>query len=145
MSALEIPEVRLEEGGGVTFRYLAFEISCREGIRPVLRAVNYRSYEPSQENSIMRMLESELSSPQETPYRIMGGGSLTLNNYEQTITIYGANPVFGAEPQREKTAAMLERSLPGYKTTWFGPDVKPATEKAPRKAAEKKQEGTEAA
>lgn len=136
MVITELPDALLE-GEGVTFQYLLMSVECDGQSRQVVRGLCYTPYAEGAEDRILDRLRRELSESG-GKYSVEGGGSLTLNPYNETIILYGKNPAHGAEPDREISVRALQQSFPDHKVSWFPPEVK-----APEKAAKAKKKAAE--
>jgi hypothetical protein len=137
MELSAIPRVRFEEGGGVTFRYLVLILKLRGERKSALRALTYLPSRKGMERQILAWTKGELDTAgffaNGGEFVVDGGGSLTHNPYDETICLFGANPAYGPENNRESVAQLVEAAFPGHKVSWFLADDRPAktaTEKA---------------
>ena len=125
MELSEIASVRLEEGG-VMIKYLLFQLDREGQAKAIVRGVNYQSYREGLEEQIVQAAEQELRDSsfldQGGGFEVAGGGSITLNPYYETITLFGASRSYGVEQDREAVAKMLEVAYPEHKVSWFSPD-----------------------
>ena len=125
MKLSEIASVRLEEGG-VMFQYLLIQLEREGQAKAIVRGVNYQSYREGLEEQIVQAAQQELRDSsfldQGVGFEVAGGGSITLNPYDETITLFGASQRYGVEGSREAVAKMLEAAFPEHKVSWFSPD-----------------------
>lgn len=123
MEILQIPELDLQ-GGGVMVKYLRFSVQGAEGKRQIVRGVNYLPYQADIEKEIVEFTSRELqeSSGDAGDLTVEGGGSITINLYYETITLFGTSTHHGVEQERAETAAILERAYPDYKVSWYNPE-----------------------
>ena len=137
MELSEIQDVRLEEGGGVTFRYLVLNLQLRGEKKLALRALNYLPSRKGMEEQIIAWTKEELDEVRffasGGDFVISGGGSLTLNPYDETICLFGSNKPYGSENDRESLARLVEAAFPDYKVSWF-PTEEPASKETTEKA-----------
>ena len=126
MSLTEIPDALLH-GDGVTFRYLIFQLHRGEERKTVLRAVNYLPYHSHFDETIIRLTKEELEGQgffdRNGDFSVEGGGTLSLNRYYDTITLYGADPAYGAEQDRSGAAEMLRQVFPDYEISLHEPSA----------------------
>ena len=122
MELSEIPEVWLRTEG-VMFKYLYFEAQQSGQIKGLVRALNYAPYVHDIEEQIVLWLREELVT---TTFltaggilNILGGGTMTLNRYYETIALFGASESHGVEKDREAVARLIEGAFPDYEVTWF--------------------------
>ena len=136
MELSEIAGVRLEEGG-VMIKYLLFQLEQEGQSRAIVRGVNYQSYREGLEEQIVQAAEQELRDSsfldQGGGFEVAGGGSITLNPYYETITLFGASQSYGVEGNREAVAQMLEAAYPEHKVSWFSPDEPESQDPEPEK------------
>ena len=125
MELSEIASVRLEEGG-VIFKYLLIDLERAGERKVILRGLNYQSYVENMEEEIVKSAEEELKQSSFFEhgggFQVAGGGSITLNPYYETITLYGASQTYGVEKNREDVARMIEDAYPEHEVSWFSPD-----------------------
>ena len=125
MELSEVASVRLEEGG-VMFKYLLIQFEREGQARAIVRGLNYQAYREGLEAQIVQVAEQELRDRsflgQGDGFEVAGGGSITLNPYCETITLFGASQKYGAEADREAVAKMVEAAYPEHKVSWFSPD-----------------------
>ena len=122
MELLESPEVRLQTEG-VMFKYLYFEAQQSGQTKGFVRALNYAPYVSDLEEQIVLWLREELEATNffiaEGVLKTLGGGTMTLNRYYETITLFGASESHGAEENREAVARSIEGAFPDHEVTWF--------------------------
>ncbi len=140
MELSEIASVRLEEGG-VMYKYLLIQLEQDGQTKAVVRGLNYQSYRKDLEEQIVRTAEQELRDSrfldQGGSFEVTGGGSITLNPYCQTMTLFGASQIYGAEGNREPVAKMVEAAYPAHEVSWFSPDSpEPAPSKPEKESSE---------
>ncbi len=125
MSLSEIADVRLE-GGGVMFQYLLLQLEWDAQKRTIVRGLNYQPYAGQIEEQIVKSAREELG---ESGYfekggdlQIGGGGSVAFNLYYENITLFGANPTYGIEEDRDAVAKMIGNTYPEHEVSWYGPE-----------------------
>lgn len=130
MELSQIPEVRLQEGGGVTFRYLVLNLELRGGKKSVLRGLNDHPYRGGMEEQILAWTKEELEElgffTAGGDFVVAGGGSLTLNPYDETICLFGSNQPYGPEKDRQAAAGLVQAALPNHRVSFYDPDQPPA-------------------
>ncbi len=144
-----VPACRMEESG-VSFKYLVFRLKSGEAEKQVLRGVNFQPYEADANRRIERQLRAELErlgfDPRANGLSVLGGGTISVNPYYETVTVFGENPEHGAEPDRSATLALLSGAFAGYEVKSYEageeeappkPKKKPVRKAAPRPAAAK--------
>lgn len=140
MGLSEIPSVRLEDSGGVTFKYLVLVLQLDGQKISIVRGMNYQPYHPDFEEKIIGWTKQELDDvgffDRGGDFVVKGGGSLTLNPYDETISIFGSNGPYGPEKNREAVAELVQSAFPTYKVFWFSPTQAPPP-KAKRPAEKK--------
>ena len=123
----EIPEVRLEDSGGVTFSYLVFQLELGGEKKSVVRGLNYQPSERAVEERIIGWAKDELEEcgffESGGDFLVEGGGSLTINPYDETVVLFGSNKAYGSERDREEVARRFERSFPNHEVTCFVPEA----------------------
>ena len=136
MELLEIRDVSFGGEGGVTFKYLVLTLTLGEKKRSVLRGLNYLPANKQMEEEIIRQTRDELEEADffagGGEFLVDGGGSLTLNPYDQTVCLFGSNIPYGCETDREATARTVQTSFPNHTVTWF-----PAEEEQKKQTSEK--------
>ena len=140
MELSEIASVRLEEGG-VMFKYLLIQLEREGQTKTVVRGLNYQSYRGDLEEQIVQATEQELRDSsfldQGGSFEVAGGGSITLNPYYETITLFGASSRYRAEGNREPVAKMLEAAYPEHEVSWFSPDAPKSEDSEPEEESPK--------
>lgn len=135
-----IPECRLEEHG-VKFKYLVLRLTSGEHEKLVIRGVNFRPYEADASDRILQNLKSELEdlgyNSDQTQVEADGGGTAVVNPYSEIVTLFGENPKYGSETDRESAAGVLEDYFSGYKLHWYESGEEEAPARPKRKAASK--------
>ena len=125
MSLSEIADVRLE-GGGVMFQYLLLQLEWAAQKRTIIRGLNYQPYAGKIEEQIVKSAREELGDngffENGGDLQIGGGGSVAFNLYYQNITLFGSNPTYGMEENREAVAKMIEKAYPEHEVSWYGPE-----------------------
>ena len=136
MELSEIRYVRLVDGDGVTFKYLVLTLTLGEEKRSVLRGLNYLPAYKQIEEQIIRQTKEELDGvgffAAGGDFVIDGGGSLTLNPYDETACLFGTNTPYGPETDREATARMVQTTFSNHKVSWF-----PAEQEESNQSSEK--------
>ena len=125
MSLSEIADIRLE-GGGVMFQYLLLQLERAAEKRTIVRGLNYQPYAGKVEEQIVKSAREELGEngffENGGDLQIAGGGSVAFNLYYEHITLFGSNPTYGMEENREAVAKMIEKAYPEHKVSWYGPE-----------------------
>jgi hypothetical protein len=125
MSFPDIADVRLE-GGGVMFQYLLLQLERAAEKRTIVRGLNYQPYAGKIEEQIVKSAREELGEngffENGGDLQIAGGGSAAVNLYYEHITLFGSNPTYGMEENREAVAKMIETAYPEHKVSWYGPE-----------------------
>ncbi len=125
MSLAEIADVRLE-GGGVMFQYLLLQLEWEAEKRTIVRGLNYQPYVAKIEEQIVESAREELGEngffEKGGDLQIEGGGSVAFNLYYENITLFGSNPTYGVEENREAVAKMIENAYPEHEVSWYGPE-----------------------
>ncbi len=136
-----VPDVQFQDPG-VIFRYLVLRFRSGDQEKTLVRGINYRPYEPETAQRIINWTWDELEAAGFREGRdelgLEGGGTLSVNPYYETATLFGAASV-GPEADRAATASMLEKAFPGHKVEWFPPEEekpKKPVKKPPPKAVE---------
>ena len=125
MSLSEIADIRLE-GGGVMFQYLLLQLERAAEKRTIVRGLNYQPYAGKIDEQIVKSAREELGEngffEMGGDLQIGGGGSVSFNLYYEHITLFGSNPTYGMEENREAVAKMIEKAYPEHKVSWYGPE-----------------------
>ncbi len=125
MSFSDIADIRLE-GGGVMFQYLLLQLEWAVEKRTIVRGLNYQPYAGKIEEQIVKSAREELGEngffENGGDLQIGGGGSVAFNLYYEQITLFGSNPTYGMEENREAVAKMIEKAYPEHKVSWYGPE-----------------------
>lgn len=137
-----IPTLQLQDDG-VTFKYLVLKFTSDGEEKTLLRGINFRPYETDAVQQIVNWTWDELEALGFREGRDVlamdGGGTLSLNPYYETATLFGELPGVGAESDRDNAAQMVQEAFPDHKVEWFPPEVevkKPVKKRPPpRKAA----------
>ena len=123
MSLAEIADVRLE-GGGVMFQYLLLQLEWDAERRTIVRGLNYQPYVDKIEEQIVESAREELGEngffENGGDLQIGGGGSVAFNLYYENITLFGSNPTYGMEEDRDAVAKMIESAYPEHEVSWYG-------------------------
>jgi len=125
MSLAEIADVRLE-GGGVMFQYLLLQLEWDAERRTIVRGLNYQPYVGKIEEQIVESAREELGEngffEKGGDLQVGGGGSVAFNLYYENITLFGSNPTYGMEEDRDAVAKMIESAYPEHEVSWYGPE-----------------------
>ena len=125
MSLSEIADIRLE-GGGVMFQYLLLQLEWAAEKRTIVRGLNYQPYAGKIEEQIVKSVREELGEngffENGGDLQIGGGGSVAFNLYYETIILFGSNPTYGMEEDRDAVAKMIESAYPEHEVSWYGPE-----------------------
>ena len=125
MSLAEIADVRLE-GGGVMFQYLLLQLEWDAERRTIVRGLNYQPYVDKIEEQIVESAREELGEngffEKGGDLQVGGGGSVAFNLYYENITLFGSNPTYGMEEDRDAVAKMIESAYPEHEVSWYGPE-----------------------
>jgi hypothetical protein len=125
MSFSDVADVRLE-GGGVMFQYLLLQLERAAEKRTIVRGLNYQPYAGKIEEQIVKSAREELGEngffEDGGDLQIAGGGSVAFNLYYENITLFGSNPTYGMEENREAVAKMIEKAYPEHEVSWYGPE-----------------------
>lgn len=118
----EIPTVRFGTDG-VMFNYLVLELEWEGKKKGLVRGLNFTPYAGSPDDQVLRWVEGELKAAgiDESSRRleVKGGGSISRNPYDETVTLFGASRRFGAEPDRKAVAKLLEAAFEGHEISWY--------------------------
>ena len=147
MKLEEIPDVRLQTKG-VMFQYLLFKVIRAGKSKSIVRGVNYQLYQNNAAEQLIKWVREELEEESlldQGGLNIEGGGTLTLNPYYETLTLFGSSQTYGEEKNRADVAKMFEQSFPDHEVSWSPaePEPKPSTPKKSKKAAAKSKESSE--
>ena len=147
MKLEEIPDVRLQTKG-VMFQYLLFKVIRAGKSKSIVRGVNYQLYQNNAAEQLIKWVREELEEESlldQGGLNIEGGGTLTLNPYYETLTLFGSSQMYGEEKNRADVAKMFEQSFPDHEVSWSPaePEPKPSTPKKSKKAAAKSKESSE--
>ncbi len=117
MELSEICAVELKDKG-VTFKYLILTLEMKGEKKGILRGLNYQPYDSRANERIIGWTKEELEESgffeNGGDFTVDGGGSLTRNPYQQTITLFGANKIYGPEPDRQTAAQMVQEAFPAH-------------------------------
>ena len=134
-----IPAVNVERGG-VHFRYLVFQLQCKfvaklwprfqylspeqsDETRLLVRALNFRPYRDELEQQIINWtwqgLEEFGFDESGAQLSVGGGGTLNINPYYGTVTLFGESPEYGPEEERETVARLVQERFSGHEISWF--------------------------
>ena len=118
----KIPRLEVEKSG-VHFRYLVFRLTVGDQEEVLVRAVNFHPYREELDqrivNSTWQSLESTGLDESQATLHVGGGGSLAVNPYYATVTLFGASPEYGPEEDRETVARLFEDEFPDYEVSWY--------------------------
>ena len=138
------------ESSGVHFRYLVFRVTVQDQDAVLVRAVNFRPYREELDQRIVNWawesLEEAGLDESQARLEVGGGGSLSINPYYLTVTVFGASPRYGAEEDREAVAGLVQDAFPDYEVSWYTEDhfeeqeKRAQEEKAAAAAARKKKQ-----
>ena len=133
MKLEEIPDVRLQTKG-VMFQYLLFKVIRAGKSKSIVRGVNYQLYQNNAAEQLIKWVREELEEESlldQGGLNIEGGGTLTLNPYYETLTLFGSSQMYGEEKNRADVAKMFEQSFPDHEVSWSPaePEPKPSTPK----------------
>ena len=135
MALEEIRDVELL-GDGVVFQYLVFSLQLEGATKRIARGSNYISSGVDSEEALIRWTRQDLEDAgfldAGGEFTVQGGGSLARNPYYGTLTLFGKNTAYGADPDRESLAQTFKAEFPDYEVSWFGPDVAPPPKSRPR-------------
>ncbi len=134
MSLAEIADVRLE-GGGVMFQYLLLQLEWAAEKRTIVRGLNYQPYVGNIEEQIVKSAREELGEndffENGGDLQVGGGGSVAFNLYYENITLFGSNPTYGVEEDRDAVAKMIQKAYPAHEVSWYGPEPPEASPEPP--------------
>lgn len=128
MALEQIRDVELL-GDGVVFQYLVFSLQLEGATKRIARGSNYISSGVDSEEALIRWTRQDLEDAgfldEGGDFTVQGGGSLARNPYNGTLTLFGKNTAYGADPDRESLARTFQTAFPDYKVSWFGPEYIP--------------------
>ena len=115
---------RLEiENSGVHFRYLVFRLTVEDQEEVLVRALNFRPYREELDQRIINWtwqgLEGTGLDESRASLHVGGGGSLAVNPYYATVTLFGASPEYGPEEERETVARLFQDEFPDHEVSWY--------------------------
>ncbi len=118
----KIPRLEVEEGG-VHFRYLVFRLTVEDQEGVLVRALNFQPYREELDQSIInwawQSLEDTGLDESGATLQVGGGGSLAINPYYETVTLFGASSEYGPEEERETVARLFQDAFPDYEVSWY--------------------------
>ena len=118
----KIPRLEVEEGG-VHFRYLVFRLTVEDQEGVLVRALNFQPYREELDQSIInwawQSLEDTGLDESGATLQVSGGGSLAINPYYETVTLFGASSEYGPEEERETVARLFQDAFPDYEVSWY--------------------------
>ncbi len=108
------------------FQYLLLQLERAAEKRTIVRGLNYQPYVGTIEEQIVESAREELGEngffENGGDLQIGGGGSVAFNLYYEQITLFGSNPTYGMEENREAVAKMIEKAYPEHEVSWYGPE-----------------------
>ena len=123
--AIDLSKIpRLEvENSGVHFRYLVFRLKVEDQEGVLVRALNFQPYREELDQSIInwawQSLEDTGLDESQATLEVGGGGSLAINPYYETVTLFGASPEYGPEEERETVARLFQDAFPDHEVSWY--------------------------
>ncbi len=118
----KIPRLEVEDGG-VHFRYLVFRLTVEDQEGVLVRALNFQPYREELDQSIInwawQSLEDTGLDESGATLQVGGGGSLAINPYYETVTLFGASSEYGPEEERETVARLFQDAFPDYEVSWY--------------------------
>jgi hypothetical protein len=118
----EIPDVRLDTQG-VMYKYLILKLESAGEAKEIVRGLT----STEDEARAVRWVEEELDEAgigeDARRIEILGGGSLSLNPYSETVTVFGASPKYGEESDRAAVAHLVEKAFEEYTVSWYPADT----------------------
>ncbi len=123
--AIDLSEIpRLEvESAGVHFRYLVFRLAVKDQEEVLVRALNFRPYREELDRRIInwawQSLEDTGLDESQATLQVGGGGSLAINPYYETVTLFGESPEYGPEEERETVARLFQEAFPEHEVSWY--------------------------
>lgn len=149
------------EPAGVHFRYLVFQLQVEDQSKLLVRALNFQPYRDELEQQIINWtwqgLEESGFNESGAELSVSGGGTLNINPYYETVTLFGESPEYGSEEERETVAGLVRQAFSDHEVSWFEPGyfeeqeriateakAKAAAERAARKAQRQDSEAAEA-
>ncbi len=122
MELAQLPAFRTDEQG-VTFRYLVFQLTSGGQERTLVRGLNYLPYDSQLTQRIVNWTLDELEKagfdPATGELMVEGGGTLTLNPYYETATLFGENPEYGEESDRGAVEALVKKAYAELEVSSF--------------------------
>ncbi len=129
------------EPAGVHFRYLVFQLQVDSQSKLLVRALNFRPYRDELEQQIINWtwqgLEASGFTESGVQLSVGGGGTLNINPYYETVTLFGESPEYGAEEERETVAGLMQEAFSDHEVSWFEPGFFEEQEKIAREAKAK--------
>ena len=117
-----IPPLEVENSG-VHFRYLVFRLTVGDQEKVLVRGLNFRPYREELDQRIInwtwQSLEGTGLDESQATLHVGGGGSLAVNPYYATVTLFGASPEYGPEKDREIVARLFEDEFPDCEVSWY--------------------------
>ena len=118
----KIPGLEVENSG-VHFCYLVFQLTVEDQEKVLVRALNFRAYGEELDQRIInwawQSLEDTGLDDSRATLHVGGGGSLAVNPYYATVTLFGASPEYGPEEERETVARLFQDEFPDYEVSWY--------------------------
>lgn len=118
----KIPRLEVEDSG-VHFRYLVFRLTVEDQEGVLVRALNFRPYREELDQRIINWawqgLEDTGVDESGATLQVDGGGSLAINPYYETVTLFGASSEYGPEEERETVARLFQDAFPDYEVSWY--------------------------
>ncbi len=118
----KIPRLEVEDSG-VHFRYLVFRLIVGDQEEFLVRTLNFRPYREELDQRIInwtwQSLEGTGLDESRATLHVGGGGSLAINPYYATVTLFGASPEYGPEEERETVARLFQDKFPDYEVSWY--------------------------
>ena len=118
----KMPRLEVEDGG-VHFRYLVFRLTVEDQEGVLVRALNFHPYREELDQSIInwawQSLEDTGLDESGPTLQVGGGGSLAINPYYETVTLFGASSEYGPEEERETVARLFQDAFPDYEVSWY--------------------------
>jgi len=118
----KIPRLEVEDGG-VHFRYLVFQLTVENQEGVLVRALGFRPYREELDQRIINWawqgLEDTGLDESGATLQVAGGGSLAINPYYETVTLFGTSSEYGPEEERETVARLFQDAFPDYEVSWY--------------------------
>ena len=118
----KIPRLEVEDGG-VHFRYLVFRLTVEDQEGVLVRALNFQPYREELDQSIInwawQSLEDTGLDESGATLQVGGGGSLAIDPYYETATLFGASSEYGPEEERGTVARLFQEAFPDYDCAQF--------------------------